>query len=292
MKKLTAIIITFLICFSLFAYDGKVCVYPSNNEIKGYITKYFNLKTSDAKVSIPFETILTEDFRLLEYLCKVSGADFLIFPRESDLAGLNYYQIFVYDRAENNFELCYEHISQESGFFTEMAVYALQPYLSEKEIVIQPKEEKKDTEEKVYGFNLSITSNPQAQIWIDGVMVGTTPFELESYRIPTVLRLTAEGYSDSLCYVNKETESINVNLTLLENKDKSLYKDARSTFYKAFGINLLTFGLKAAIPSFISPESAAYKYVDYAADGVIAVFAVNTAICLINYFRSAQKVSP
>lgn len=289
MKKAFLCSVIISICLSLYAVYDKVCIYPENSQISSYLKDYFSIETKHCSASISDENLLLGNDKILEYVCRVSGADFLIIPSSTDLGGFNLYQVRVFDKNSGKFELVYEHLTQDSQIPQDV-IYALQPYLSEKPVEIQ-KEKNTEIEYIEYG-NLPVNSDIPSDVYIDGQYAGTTPLLLTSYRVPSIVLFKSEGYRDLIVKIDGKLDKLNVKLKTGEDIDKDLYNTSRDKFYKSFSNLLISFGIRAAVPAFANAALPVYTALNIGSYGLLGVSAADSVLNLIKYYNNAKEVSP
>ena len=140
--------------------------------------------------------------------------------------------------------------------------------------------------------NLRIESEPSADVLIGGVKMGTTPLKVDSYSVPTSIRLSHEGYSDAVIGLTKKTDSISVALKPSWMADKDILKEKKDGFYGAFARSLLIFGAKIVTRTLDRGDNTFLSVLDIAASGALTVSIVDMVGCLIDYYRQTEYISP
>jgi len=98
-------------------------------------------------VSSPSASVLGNDFDIakvcsqldlfsMQLLCSTSNADMLVIPLVSQLEGLYHFRIFIYKKAENNIELCYEKLLENTNTYPNDAILSLAPYFFKEEVSV------------------------------------------------------------------------------------------------------------------------------------------------------------
>ena len=143
----------------------------------------------------------------------------------------------------------------------------------------------------LYG-NLRIESDPVADVLIGGVKMGSTPLVVESYSVPTSIRLSHEGYSDAVIGLTKKRDSISVSLKPAWMADEDILKKNKDDFYGAFARSLLIFGAKIVTRTLNNGDNRFLSVLDIAAGGALTVSIVDMVGCLIDYYRQTEYISP
>ena len=139
---------------------------------------------------------------------------------------------------------------------------------------------------------LEISSDPQATVLLDGVSLGLTPLTLDSYVIPSSLRLSAEGYSDKTVGLLAPADKLDIQLKPQWMADQSLLKDAKDGFYKRFAISLMIFGAKVALRSFNDGTNKVLTALDGLATAALAVSFSDLVGWLVDYYRQTEYIAP
>ena len=140
--------------------------------------------------------------------------------------------------------------------------------------------------------NLRIESDPVADVLIGGVKMGSTPLLVESYSVPTSIRLSHEGYSDAVIGLTKKRDSISISLKPAWMADEDILKKNKDDFYGAFARSLLIFGAKIVTRTLNNGDNTFLSVLDIAAGGALTVSIVDMVGCLIDYYRQTEYISP
>lgn len=139
---------------------------------------------------------------------------------------------------------------------------------------------------------LQIESDPVADILIGGLPVGQTPLRVETYSVPTSVRLMHEGYSDTVIGLTGKTDSISVALKPSWMADKDILKQNKDDFYASFARSLLIFGAKVFTRSMNDGDNTFLSVLDIAASGALTVSIVDMVGHLFDYYRQTEYISP
>ncbi len=139
---------------------------------------------------------------------------------------------------------------------------------------------------------LEIDSEPQATVLLDGVVLGQTPLRLDSYVVPSSLRLTADGYADKTVGLLEPTDRLDIQLKPQWMADQSLLKDAKDGFYTRFAISLAIFGAKVALKSFNDGTNKVLMALDGLATAALAVSFSDLIGSLVDYYRQTEYIAP
>ncbi|MBR6084783.1 MAG: hypothetical protein IKP61_04110 [Spirochaetales bacterium] len=139
---------------------------------------------------------------------------------------------------------------------------------------------------------LEIESDPVADILIGGLPVGKTPLLVETYSVPSSVRLMHEGYSDAVIGLTGKTDSISVSLKPSWMADKAILKENKDDFYAAFARSLLIFGAKVFTRTMNDGDNKFMSVLDIAAGGALTVSIVDMVGRLIDYYRQTEYISP
>ena len=140
--------------------------------------------------------------------------------------------------------------------------------------------------------NLRIESDPVADVLIGGVKMGSTPLLVESYSVPTSIRLSHEGYSDAVIGLTKKRDSISISLKPAWMADEDILKKNKDDFYGAFARSLLIFGAKIVTRTLNNGDNTFLTVLDIAAGGALTISIVDMVGCLIDYYRQTEYISP
>ena len=226
------------------------------------------------------------DSTVLSYLCRQANADILIIPGQEKIDDLYILSIDVWSETFQKSDRVYMEIRQNSELYSESSIRALAPYfLDEVQLASFSLEQEEVPAVTVPSFRL--TSDVPATVWVDEINVGSTPIILKDTVVPSIIRLTAEGYSDTSFYIdgNKTSEMVSMKPAWMD--DTEYYKESRNRFYTDFALVLGAFGLKVAARSIDFKSSAFRVGADYTSTGLIAVTLINLVYGLFNYYSAA-----
>jgi len=246
----------------------------------------YTVKLVDYSGPVTAEDVLELDPKVLSYLCKQSNADLLIIPGEKRIDDLYIISIDVWSEALQKTDRVFMEIRQNSELYSEQSVLALAPYFLDEEHLAEFTIKKHQVvKENIPSFRL--TSDVPAQVWVNNVNAGVTPITLEHVGIPSIIRLSAEGYSDASLYVDGKSTSENISMKPAWMDDSDFYKETRNKFYTDFALALGAFGLRVAARSIDFQNQVFVKGADYITQGLIAAALVNLVYGLFNYYSSA-----
>ncbi len=139
---------------------------------------------------------------------------------------------------------------------------------------------------------LTITSPQDAEVFIDGVKVGNTPYVVENYSVPFIFRLHADGYTDRVVSVSNPTDHVNVNLVTIEMGEVDEFKKMQNRFYWSFTRTLLLFGGMAATRAVSGFNTSTQNAVNYGFYGAIAASAIEMGYRLYKYYNGVKNIAP
>ena len=139
---------------------------------------------------------------------------------------------------------------------------------------------------------LQIDSDPVAEVLIGGLSVGKTPLFVDTYSVPSSVRLMHEGYSDAVIGLTGKTDSISVALKPGWMADKAILKENKDDFYAAFARSLLIFGAKIVTRTLNNGDNTFLSVLDIAAGGALTVSIVDMVGHLIDYYRQTEYTAP
>ena len=139
---------------------------------------------------------------------------------------------------------------------------------------------------------LEITSDPEAQVIVDGVEVGLTPLTLDNYVTPSSLRFSAPGYAEKTVGLLKETQSINISLKPEWMTDENLLKSTKDGFYTRFAVCLMVFGAKIAMKTLNDGSSSFFGAMDTVATAALTVSFADLIGSLVDYYRQTEYIAP
>ncbi len=140
--------------------------------------------------------------------------------------------------------------------------------------------------------NLTVKSNIKADVVKDSIVLGKTPFLLDTYTVPTILRLKAPGYADSLVALEKETKEVFVEMRPEWMQDGDIYKKAKDDFYLAFARSILIYGAKVIFQSLDTMYPKVSEIGTNFTTVAMTVSIGDLIYDLINYSRYAHYISP
>ena len=139
---------------------------------------------------------------------------------------------------------------------------------------------------------LEITSDPVAQVTLNGQKIGQTPLTLDNYVIPSSLRLTAEGYDGKTIGILSDTRKVSVSLKPMWMSDDTLLKEEKDEFYAGFARSLLIFGAKIALSTFNDGNNKVLGALDGIATGMLTVSFIDLVGSLVDYYRQTEYIAP
>ena len=139
---------------------------------------------------------------------------------------------------------------------------------------------------------LEITSDPVAQVTLNGQKIGQTPLTLDNYVIPSSLRLTAEGYDGKTIGILSDTRKVSVSLKPMWMSDETLLKEEKDEFYACFARSLLIFGAKIALSTFNDGNNKVLGALDGIATGMLTVSFIDLVGSLVDYYRQTEYIAP
>ena len=248
--------------------------------------KSYSVKLVSYSGPVTAEDAFKLDPQVLSYLCSQTNADLLIIPGEQRMDDLYILTIDVWSEALQTTDRVFMEIRQNSELYNETSVLALAPYFLDEERLAEFSIKRQQVvKENVPEFHL--TSDVPAQVWVNNINAGITPITLEHVGIPSIIRLTAEGYSDASLYVDGKSNSEKVSMKPAWMDDSDYYKETRNKFYTDFALALGAFGLRVAARSIDFKDPAFVTGADYITRGFIAAALVNLVYGLFNYYSSA-----
>ena len=227
------------------------------------------------------DSSFSDDPMVLKYLCSLYNCEILVFNEVRDLDSVSLRTITVYNLLYDELTEVSTVISSETDTFTQEELLNLGTYFSYAPVTEEP-----FTPVEVQS-ELTITSNSEASVFIDGKEVGNTPYVIDKYTLPLMVSLKAEGYSDFNTSITEETKSITAILKPQWMDDSQLYKKSSDSFYLSFGGVLLSIGLKAALNAVIPSDNLYYETADTLSAGLIVISVGNMIYSLIDYYNSA-----
>ena len=139
---------------------------------------------------------------------------------------------------------------------------------------------------------LAITSDPEAEVLVDGVSVGHTPLTLDNYVIPSSLRFMAPGYAAKTVGILNETKGISISLKPDWMADENLLKSAKDGFYTRFAVCLVVFGAKIAMKTLDDGNSGFLGVMDGIATAALTVSFTDLIGSLVDYYRQTVYIAP
>ncbi len=114
------------------SYDEAVASEPSNavseadgDVHEGFLVRYVGVPSSLGKDFDIARVVSQKDTLSLQLVCSLSGADMLVVPVLDSIGGFGHTAIYVYRKAYDSLELCFESISQQSNDLPVRAVLSL-----------------------------------------------------------------------------------------------------------------------------------------------------------------------
>lgn len=246
----------------------------------------YNVKLVTYKGHVTEEDAAELDSNVLSYLCRTSNADLLIIPAQKRVDDLYMLTIDIWSEYLQKTERVFLEIRQNSELYSESCILALAPYFLNEEQIASFSIEKETTKiETLPTFTL--TSDVTAKVWLNDKEAGITPLTLENVPLPSIIRLSAEGYSDSSMYIDGKKTEEKISMKPAWMDDSGFYKETRKKFYTDFAMVLGAFGLKVAVKSIEFKNQVFQTGANYLSTGLIAATLVNLVYGLFNYYSSA-----
>lgn len=331
--------------FNVFS-EGIVCLIPNNNQISEMIKRYLpdeNITFDNSFSNISYDSLLSSDKRLYEYIKKNCHSDVIVIPIAEKVSGFTHNRLFVYK--DGNITKVYESLENKSTAFPSDVILKLVPYLTDRKLgllrinnmepgtavyidskpavlfsdsillpagshtlyfantsyssdeqIININQNEMTSIEMVFNIpqyhNLNIDSSVSAEVFKDGVSIGRTPMNIESYSLPLLLRFTADGYSDRIVAITEPEDSLFVNLNLIEFADSQRFKKVQNGFYKSFMRSILLYGSVAALRGSVALDSdslfTAEKILKYG----LAASLVDVGYDLFKYYKAIKNIAP
>lgn len=145
--------------------------------------------------------------------------------------------------------------------------------------------------------NLLVNGTSGATVSVNGIELGQTPFNIQTYSLPLTIRLEKEGYagrSIALSEPPSEQDLLpKINLKPVWMTDKGLFNERKNDFYWSMARTILLFGAKLVINSFNDGNNAVLTSLDALSFGALTVSVVDMVGSLIDYFRQTEYyISP
>ncbi len=140
--------------------------------------------------------------------------------------------------------------------------------------------------------SLLIETKPEAEVSIDGNLVGTTPYNLTNYTLPLTLNLSSAGYVDKTISILNPQNKISISLKPEWMNDEEKYENSKKSFYNSFARTLLIFGLKIVSQSFDLNKTGFWNAADMLCTGALYLSLTDLADALIDYYRYSEYISP
>lgn len=250
----------------------------------------YNVKLVSYRGTVTPENMELLDPGVLSYVCRQANSDILVVPLRQILGDFYNLTLSVWSESTGTVETVYLKLRQNSELYTEECLYALAPYF----LTAEELEFFSTDVEAAPGFILpayEIKSDVKADVLLNEKYAGTTPLVLENIKVPSILRLEAEGYAPASINIDGTDTSWTVEMKPLWMNDGQFYNKARKDFYTGFALTLGAFGLKVVANSITFGNATVRQWVNYASEGLIAVSLVNLVYGLFEYFTSAYYLS-
>ena len=140
--------------------------------------------------------------------------------------------------------------------------------------------------------SLLVEASPEATIFLDGKVLGTTPYTITNYTLPLMLDFSAQGYVNKTVSLKEEQQSIRVALKPSWLNDEATYEKAQKKFYNSFARSLLIFGLKIVSKNLSSNYNEFWMASDTICTGALFLSLTDLAGNLINYYKYSEYISP
>lgn len=230
------------------------------------------------------------DPMLLQYICSTAKADLLIIPLSERMSGVNALSVCVYSPLTGNTEQVFFRLLQNSNVFSEEAAVALAPYFLTGEKLDSFTTVKPQVIRPILA-QYTVRSNVPALVYLNGTEKGTTPLVLDNVPIPSVVRLTAEGYADSVINIDGTASDVNEEMKPAWMNEGEFYSRARHNFYRDMAITLGAFALKVGVRSLPVNSTNLQNTLNIGTDTLVVLSAFKLISGLFNYFMSADYLS-
>ena len=234
--------------------------------------------------------LLKNDLMLMQYICQSANADLLVIPLSERVSEFNSLTICVYSPVTDSCEQVFFRLLQNSDVFTDEAAVALAPYFL--------------TDEKLQSFTTAkpqiirqvlpeyaVYANVPAQVFLNGLKSGTTPLVLNNVTIPSVVRLSAQGYADYVVNVDGKKNEVHAEMKPAWMNEGEFYSKSRNNFYRKMAIALGAFALKVGVRSLPVENTTLQNTLRIGTDTLAVVSVFNLISGLFNYFMSADYLS-
>ncbi len=234
--------------------------------------------------------LLERDPMLLQYICGSANADLLIIPLSERVSEFNSLTICVYSPVSGTSEQVFFRLLQNSNVFTDEAAVALAPYFLTPLKLESFSTAKPPVIHQILA-SYAVYSNVPATVYLNGIESGTTPLVLENVTIPSVVRLSAQGYADYTENVDGHKSEVNAEMKPAWMNDGEFYNKSRTNFYRKMAIALGSFALRVGVRALPVENTNLQNTLNIGTDTLAVVSVFNLISGLFNYFMSADYLS-
>lgn len=295
-KSFVLALILISLCFSVFASNLNVCIYPNNAELVSYFNTYYpELTLVNNPVVCSAEDLLTGDSRLLEYVCNKSKADILIIPVIETISDFNYLRIYSYIDETKTMNKEFELLNAENTEF------GFDSILSINDLFYDNSNEIENLYNQDYSLATTLVDNSlvlecrnvEADIYLNDQYLGKTPYTLNEYYAPSIIKFCADGFADYSYSLNGDN-IIEIVVSLIPTFKSSIdfYKQTQNKYYASFAAAILGWGSRVLVKSLDISNPGTYKALDYASWGLAISSSLYLGYNIFNYFKNIQTTTP
>lgn len=307
MKKVVLVFVFCLIAFFVSAEEFKICIYPENTELNSLLSDYLKKIESNSTQNIKYSLIkcdkinctnddlVSGDKRLMEYICNKSGCDLLLIPVIESITDYAYTRIFSFSKQDSTFALEYESVDKMGSSLDSYAIASIGRFFENGEYILPESYDDIIEDERTLVRNTVVLdcSNTVAMIYIDDKYVGDTPYTLEEFHTPAVVRFSAEGYADRVLELTEKTKgNMTVSMKTVMSASTDAFTKNQIKYYKSFARTILAWGSRAALRAINIENEKLNKVLDYTLLGVAAASSIDLGFNIYRYFKSVQSVTP
>ena len=130
------------------------------------------------------------------------------------------------------------------------------------------------------------------EILLNNYLQFKTPLKLDEVELPYTLKITKEGFKDSLIQVSDNVKSFEFDLSPSWQIEQNQFQEARKEFYNSFALSIGLFALRVVSKSLKEDNFKLYSGIDSFVYGVSIVNLLNVANKLFIYYKSSAFLAP
>jgi len=148
-------------------------------------------------------------------------------------------------------------------------------------------------DKKIFAENILINSKiGNLNLLINNYLQFKTPLHLDEIEVPYTLKVTKDGFKDSVIQVSNNFSNFNFDLNPSWIVTQNKFEDSRKEFYNSFALSIGLFAIRVVSKSLKEDNFKLYSGIDSFIYGVSIINLLNVANKLFIYYKSSAFLAP